>query len=102
MNVLLDETKTDRIEFGLDLIRELKVQPTVKAILLEDKPNNMGWGDFAIFTMLTFCFMARIMRFDVRGVIRLGVRLVGAIPDDRTPDPTNVGTPANSRKARAA
>lgn len=101
MNALLDETKGDRIEFGLSFLRELKVQPTVKAILLEEKPSNMGWGDFAIFSMLGFVFIARIMRFDVRGVIRLGVRLVGVIPDDQDADPTTVGSPDERRKAPA-
>ena len=100
MNVLLDQTKTARIEFGLPFLREVKVQPTVHAILLEEKPSNLGWGDFAIFTMLAFVFIARIMRFDVRGVIRLGVRLVGAIPDNQAADPPVVGSPDNGRQGK--
>ena len=97
MNALLDETRSTRIEFDLPWLRELKVAPTVKAILLEEKPSNMGWGDFAIFAMLTFVLIARIVRFDIRGVIGLGVRLVGARPDDRTPAPTSAGSPDDGR-----
>jgi hypothetical protein len=100
-NALLDETKSDRIEFGLDWLRELKVQPTVKTLLLESKPSNMGWGDFAIFSMLAFSFISATMRFDLRGVIRLGVRLVGAMPDDRAVDPTVGGSPDRRPGAKA-
>jgi hypothetical protein len=93
MNALLDETKNARIEFGLPWLHELKVSPTIKQILLEEKPSNLGWGDFAIFSMLTFAFIARMMRFDLRGVIRLGVRVVGALPDEPPALPTSVGSP---------
>ena len=101
MNALLDETKSGRIEFDLPLLRELKVSPTVKQLLLEEKPSNMGWGDFAIFSMLAFVLIARIMRFDLRGVIRLCVRLIGATPDAGTPDPTSVGKPDDRRVSKA-
>jgi hypothetical protein len=98
MNALLDETKSGRIEFDLPFLRELKVSPTAKAILFEEKPSNMGWGDFAIFSMLAFVLMARIMRFDLRGVIRLCVGLTGWLPDERPTAPTSVGSPDDRRK----
>lgn len=94
MNALLDETRSARIDFDMLLIRELKVSPTVKELLLEEKPSNMGWGDFAIFSMLAFVLIARIVRFDLRGVIRLCVRLVGE-------PPTNVGGSDERRKPPA-
>jgi hypothetical protein len=105
MNVLTDETKSDRIEFGLAQLRELKVSPTVKALLLEEKPANMGWGEFAVFAMLTYAFIARIIRFDIGGVIRLGVRLIGARPDESrvtdsasAPSRASVGSPDDRRR----
>lgn len=91
MNVLLDETRSDRIEFGLPWLRELRVSPTVKRVLAEEKPSHLGWGEFAILAMVAFVLIARIMRGELHGVIRLVRLLLGPLPDDAPGDPTSVG-----------
>lgn len=96
MNALLDEKRTARLEIGLPWMKQLRVSPTVEAVLLEEKPASVTWGDFAILAMVLFCFIARIVRGDVRGVIRLGVRLAGSTPDAGQVDPT----PGRSPDAR--
>lgn len=81
MNSLLDETRSDRLDLGLAFIRQLRVSPTVAEVLAEEKPAAQTWGDFAILSMVSFAVMARMVRGDLRGVIRLLVRLVGQPAD---------------------
>lgn len=87
MNAFLQESRSERIDFGLPyILRQLRASPTVAALLTEEKPADQTWGDFAIRALLLYVVMARMVRGDFRGVISLLVRLVGqpaGTPDGR-------------------
>lgn len=111
MNALLDETRSRLIEAGLPFLRQLRTSPTVAALLEDEKTDTETWADFALLGMITLASMRRMVRADLRGVIRLGVGIVGAVADGvmaeragETVDPTSVGTPDIRRKriAKAA
>lgn len=91
MNALLDETRSERLDLGLSFMRQLRVSPTVAALLAEEKPAAMSWGDFATLGMIHLIMSWRSSRGDVRGVIRQGVSLVGGAPDGTTGALTAVG-----------
>jgi hypothetical protein len=100
MNVLLDETRSKRLDVALPIMDQLRVTATTYAILLEEKPSDQSWGDFAIRSMITAALMGRIMRGELRGAYRLLVRF-GAIAADEpatvvaaaAPDLTSVRRP---------
>ena len=104
MNALLHESRSRLIEPGLPYLRQLRLSPTVAAVLEAEKLDTETWGDFAVLGMIVLANMRRASRGDLRGVIRLHVGIVGAPPDGPASDPTSVGSPDERRKplARAA
>jgi hypothetical protein len=108
MNALLDETRSKLIETGLPFLRQLRASPTVAALLEAEKLDNETWADFSLLGMITLASMRRMVRADLRGVIRLGVGIVGAVTDGlmgeratEAGDPTSVGSPYGRRKPTA-
>lgn len=105
MNALRDETRSRLIESGLPFLRQLRTSPTVAELLDAEKTDTETWADFALLGMITLASMRRMVRADLRGVIRLGVGIVGAVADGvmaeraaETGDPTSVGRPDVRRK----
>jgi hypothetical protein len=80
-NAFLDETRTERIDLGLPFLKQIRVSPTISALLMEEKPANQTWGDFFLTAAVNHIFHARNMRGDWRGCNRLMVRLLGPEPD---------------------
>jgi hypothetical protein len=99
MNALLDETRSKRLDVALPIMDQLRVSPTTYAVLLEEKPHDQSWGDFAIRSMITSALMGRIMRGELRAAYRLLVRLGATIADEPTPDLTSV-RPADERQSK--
>lgn len=91
MNALLDETRTKLIETGLPFLRKLRASPSVAELLDAEKQDNETWADFALLGMITLASMRRMVRADLRGVIRLGVGIVSAVTAGFATDPTDVG-----------
>lgn len=91
MNALLDQTRSRLIETGLPFLRKLRASPSVAELLEAEKQDNETWADFAILGMITLACMRRMVRADLRGVIRLGVGIVSAVTAGFAVDPTNVG-----------
>lgn len=108
MNALLDQTRSRLIETGLPFLRQLRASPTVAELLDGEKLDNETWADFALLGMIVLASMRRMVRADIRGVIRFGVGLVGAVADGvmaeraaETGDPTSVGRADVRRKPAA-
>jgi hypothetical protein len=105
-SALLDETRSERLDLGLVVMKQLRLSPTLAEVLGEEKPATQTWGDFALAAMVEKVVTARSLRGDYRGVIRLLVRLVGQPSDGAaggpaqrpTPDSRPVG-PTNGRGA---
>jgi hypothetical protein len=105
MNALRDATRSRLIESGLPFLRQLRTSPTVAELLEGEKTDTETWADFALLGMITLASMRRMVRADLRGVIRLGVGIVGAVADGvmgeraaETIRPTSVGPADNCRK----
>lgn len=108
MNALLNETRSKLLEPGLPFLRQLRVSPSIAALLDAEKQDNESWADFALLGMITLASMRRMVRADIRGVIRLGVGIVGAVADgvmeERATEgnaPTIAGPTAGRRKPPA-
>ena len=108
MNALRDETRSRLIESGLPFLRQLRTSPSVAELLDAEKQDTETWADFALLGMITLASMRRMVRADIRGVIRLGVGIVGAVADGvmgeratERADPTSVGSPDVRRKPAA-
>jgi len=80
-NAFLDETRTERIDLGLPICKQLRASPTVFEVLAEEKPATMSWGDFATISMISFALMGRNLRGDFRGAYCQAVRIFGTFPD---------------------
>ena len=105
MNALLDATRSRLIETGLPFLRQLRASPTVAELLEGEKQDNETWADFALLGMITLASTRRMVRADIRGVIRFGVGIVKGVADGvmaeragETADPTSVGAPDVRRK----
>jgi hypothetical protein len=82
-NAFLDETRSERLDLGLPMMKQLRASPTLTAVLMDEKPATQTWGDFALAAMVEKSVHARMVRGDLRGVIRLLVRLIGQPSDER-------------------
>lgn len=86
MNTFLDETRSVRVDAGLACARQLRMSPTVFALLSAEKPATQPWGDFLIEAAIFRIITARNMRGDYRGGHTLSVGIFGGLsggPDDR-------------------
>lgn len=80
-NALLDETRSERIDLGLPFLKQIRLGPTLRDILTEEKPANQSWGDFFLSAAINQILHARNIRGDWRGSKRLLVRITGQEPD---------------------
>lgn len=80
-NALLDETRSERIDLGLPFLKQIRLGPTLRDILTEEKPANQAWGDFFLTAAINQILHARNIRGDWRGSKRLLVRITGQEPD---------------------
>ena len=82
-NALLDETRSERLPINLPFLQQLRVSPTIRDLLDQERPANETWADFAVLAMLQRVVMARTIHFDLSGAKRLLVTLTGDTQDRR-------------------
>lgn len=107
MNRLLDETRTKNVELSLPMLAQLRMAPSVAALLKAEKGTSETWGDFATRGMVALACMRRIVRDQLGDANALLVGLIGGAPDEASGPvadvrrrPTDVGAPDVRRVAR--
>ena len=81
-NALVDEAKTSQITVTQPWRGNVRVQPTVEAILDEARAANLGRGDQLIHGALQRELIAGILRWDLRWVQSAVGRLLDSNPPD--------------------
>lgn len=92
MNALLDETRTERLDLGMSFLPQLRVSPTVRAMLLEAKPANQSWADFATEAMVVRALLTNTIGLSLHNLNRQVVRLIGPSSDERQEVPAEQPT----------
>ncbi len=80
-NVLLAETRSQRIDLGLPMLSQLRVSPTVHELLSDAKPDHQSWPDFAIESMVIRVLLPHTLGLRLRELNRQCVRIVGRETD---------------------
>lgn len=101
MNALRDQAKSKVVETGLPVLKNMRLAPDVFETLRAEMGDSETWAEFATRGMIALAAMRRIVRDNLSGVNPLVVRIVGGLPYDPTPLPTDVGTPYERRKPLA-
>ena len=82
MTCLLNESRTIRIDAELpDGPKQLRLQPTLWALLNKAKPTDESWATFLIKNTLRWYLIAPSMSLDVEGVHWRSGRIAGHITD---------------------
>lgn len=84
MNRLLEESRTVRVDVGMPMCNQLRLQPTLHQILDEAKPVNLSWPDFFAKAALFIVMTDVNIRMDLHAAKRLLVRLLGDGDDGTT------------------
>ena len=88
--VLVDEKKSSQITVTQPWRGNVRIQPTVEAILDDARPANLGKGDQLVQWALQRALIAGIMVWDLPWVYRTVGRLIGEIPPGGGSSPTGV------------
>jgi hypothetical protein len=81
-NAFLDETRTIRVDVLHPLCKQLRLTPTLYAVLDRAKPTHMSWPQFFAFAACHFAIAEPTIRGDLDTVYWRAGRLTGRIPDE--------------------
>lgn len=86
-SALIDEKKSSQITVTAPWRGNVRVQPTVEAILDESRPANIGKGDQLIHGALQAALISGILSWDLVWVYRTVGRLIGVNPPNGNASP---------------